>query len=120
MATLRINDRRLQRVIKKAEKYVNTRSRFPTQVLKQMKSETPKDQGNARRNTKLKRAPQGWNLTGDYDYSGVIDKGAYPNPPANRTGKTANGYSTQARKGIIKPTVAYAKEIFQQFIRRLR
>lgn len=35
-------------------------------------------------------------------YAAVIEYGLYPNPPKNPTGKTINGYSTQAPQGMAR------------------
>jgi hypothetical protein len=118
--TFRVNSRIFRSELKKVKRYVNSRNRFPEEVFDEFVENTPRDKGNARDNTKLKKAVQGWKIVGDYPYSGVIDKGRYPNPPAKGTGKTVNGYSTQARQGIIKPTLKFAKKEFKRFLRRIR
>lgn len=43
-------------------------------------------------------------LTNSLPYASVIEFGEYPNPPKNGTGKTANGYSTQAPQGVFRIT----------------
>ena len=62
---------------------------------------------------------------GDYDYSGVIDEGLYPNPPSAGTGKTTGGYSiknlrkARPKKGLLDPTVAFIEKTIKKVIRRL-
>lgn len=112
-----LDDRRFLRDIKKAEKFFA--KKFPKRVYEQFKRSTPRDTGNARRNTKLKKISEGFEIIGDYDYSVVLDKGQYPNPPKKGTGKTIGGYSSQAPKGMSQPTLKYAEEIADDFLRRL-
>lgn len=38
-------------------------------------------------------------------YAPVIEYGRYPNPPKKPTGRTVNGYSTQAPAGMVRVTV---------------
>jgi len=38
-------------------------------------------------------------------YAPVVEFGLYPNPPKNPTGKTINGFSTQAPKGMSRISV---------------
>jgi hypothetical protein len=38
-------------------------------------------------------------------YAPVIEYGLYPNPPKKPTGKTINGFSTQAPKGMVRINV---------------
>ena len=113
-----LNTKRFKKKLKKLERFANTR--FPRKVLKKFKDNTPKDRGNARKKTKLKRRTGGWEIVGDYPYSGVIDKGLYPNPPQGGAGKTRNGYSTQAPQGIVEPTLKEAEKIFNDYARRIR
>nr|DAS78005.1 MAG TPA: putative tail component [Caudoviricetes sp.] len=41
----------------------------------------------------------------DKVYAPIIEYGLYPNPPKRPTGRTANGYSTQAPQGMVRITV---------------
>lgn len=41
----------------------------------------------------------------DKVYAPIIEYGLYPNPPKHPTGRTANGYSTQAPQGMVRITV---------------
>ena len=98
---------------------------LPDKMLTEFKKNTPKGSvlqskapGNAKRNTKLKKYRNKFTITGDYPYSGVIDRGEYPNPPKKGTGRTRGGYSTQSPDGMIEPTLEYGNKIFANFIRR--
>ena len=94
------------------ERYTN--ERLVKEMLKEYKKNTPKDSGNARSRTKRK----GNSVIGDYGYAGVLDDGLFPNPPKVGTGKTTNGYSTQATKGMATPTLEYVKDRLEAFIKR--
>ena len=41
----------------------------------------------------------------DKVYAPIIEYGLYPNPPKHPTGRTTNGYSTQAPQGMVRITV---------------
>jgi hypothetical protein len=114
---MKINDKIYRRKMKKLQRFVKTR--LPQETLKEFKRLTPIDKGNARRSTKLKKRDRGFEVIGDYDYSGVIDRGEYPRNPVKRTGKTANGYSTQALKGMTEPTSDFVDKEVRDFIKRL-
>ncbi len=118
MAEFRVSSKAFEKDLKKVKNYLN--GRFPKEVLADFKANTPKDTGNARKNTKLKTTFKGKEIRADYPYSGVIDKGQYPNPPKEGTGKTVGGYSTQARNGLVKPTLKEAEDRFDKFLRRLK
>lgn len=113
-----INSRKFRRNIRKAERFFN--NELPKKAFQRFKSETPKAKGNARSKTIFKKTPNGFEITGNYDYSGVLDRGLYPNPPKAGTGKTRGGYSKQAPEGMTKPTVKYLKSEVRKFIKRLR
>lgn len=113
----RLDDRRFLRDMKKAEKFFT--KQFPKRVYEEYKRNTPKDSGNARRHTELKKISEGFEIRGDYDYAVVLDDGLYPNPPKKGTGKTQNGYSKKAPKGMTKPTLKRAEQIANEFLRRL-
>jgi hypothetical protein len=117
MAEFTVSDKAFKKDLKKVRKYLD--GRFPREVLGDFKDNTPKDRGNARRKTKLKNRFNGKEIIADYPYSEVIDKGKYPNPPKGGTGKTRSGYSTQAPKGIVEPTLKQARDRFNRFLRRL-
>lgn len=45
-------------------------------------------------------------LTNNVPYIGMLELGLYPNPPKTRTGKTVNGYSTQAPTGMVRNSLS--------------
>ncbi len=112
----KVNEKKFRKVNKKILSFVN--NRLPKMVLKEFKDNTPRDKGNARSNTKLKKTMKGFDVIGDYNYSGVLDNGEYPNPPKAGTGKTRNGYSTQAPKGMSEPTIDYTEKTVTRYIKR--
>ena len=115
---LKVNDKVYRRRIKKLQRYVN--NRLPKEALAEFKDNTPIDGGNARRRTKItKRRKDGFTIKGDYAYSGVIDRGEYPKNPLRGTGKTRNGYSTQAPKGIVEPTIKWLTAKMKKIIRSI-
>lgn len=115
---IKVNDKVYKRKIKKLERYIA--NRLPKETLNEFKNNTPVDRGNARRKTRIKdKSKRGFTIIGDYDYSGVIDQGKYPNPPAKGTGKTRGGYSTQSPKGMSEPTMNMIRKKIRKFIGRL-
>lgn len=79
---------------------------------------TPRQSGNARRNTELRTTRTGWAILTNYDYAIVLDQGLYPRVPKRGTGKTQGGYSTQAPRGMSIPTVEFTeRELAKQFRR---
>lgn len=42
----------------------------------------------------------------DKVYAPIIEYGLYPNPPEYPTGKTINGFSTQAPQGMVRVSIA--------------
>lgn len=115
---LKINDKIYRKKIKKLERFVA--NRLPNETLQEYKNNTPKDRGNARRNTKItRRTKRGFTILADYEYSGVIDQGKYPNPPKAGTGKTRGGYSTQAPKGMGEPTTKFLRSRIKKYIRSI-
>jgi len=115
---MKINDKKFRKVNKKILNFLNRR--LPNLVLEEFKSNTPKDSGNARRKTKMNKTPKGFKVTGNYPYSGVIDKGEYPDPPKAGTGKTSGGYSKQAPKGIVDPTIDFTEDTVKKYIKRVQ
>ena len=113
---MKINDKVYKRRIKKLKRFVKTQ--LPRMALKEFKDNTPIDKGGARRNTKLRTNRNGFKITGNYPYSGVLDRGEYPKNPIKRTGKTRNGYSTQAPKGMVEPTIKFLDKQVKDFIKR--
>lgn len=122
-----LDDRKLKKNLKKAKRYLTRRNGLPREVLNEWKRVTPRGEtGTARRSNKIRRTGKGFEIRGDYPYSGVIDRGLYPNPPKQGTGKTRDGYSRdnlrRARpyKGLVEPSIEFAIKKFKNFIRRLR
>ena len=122
---LKVNDKIYKRKVKKLQRYV--RNVLPDESLKEMQRVTPVGKTrNAKNNTKIKNnTSRGFTLIGDYDYSGVINEGLYPNPPSAGTGKTSGGYSiknlrkARPKKGLVDPTVAFIEKTLKKVIRRL-
>ena len=117
MAKFTVSDKAFRKDLKKVRKYLDRK--FPKQVFGDFKKNTPKDTGNARRKTKLKTIFNGKMIVADYPYSKVLDQGEYPNPPKQGAGKTRNGYSTQAPKRMVEPTIEQAEDRLNRFLRRL-
>ena len=113
-----------KRFNKKIIRYL--RKQLPDDTLEEFKKNTPiggppppgNQGGNARSKTKLKIQSKGFEVTGNYPYGGVINEGGYPNPPKAGTGKTSGGFSTQAPKGITKPTIDFVEKEVKQYIRK--
>jgi|11_taG_2_1085331.scaffolds.fasta_scaffold00187_16 hypothetical protein len=114
---MKIRSKKFTKNIAKMERFV--KKTLPNASLKEMKDVTPRGKtSNAKRKTILKKKKDSFILEGNYPYSGVIDRGEYPNPPKKGTGKTRMGYSTQAMDGIIDPTMKFIKKEVNKFIRR--
>ena len=116
MAKLKLNSRKYRNVTKNLVDYVNRK--LPRDALNEFKDNTPKQSGYARQNTKLSKNNRGFEITGDYDYAGVVDKGLFPKNPVSGTGKTSNGFSTQAPKGMIEPTIEYIEDQIKKRVKR--
>lgn len=52
-------------------------------------------------------------LYNNLPYIPTLEYGLYPNPPKNPTGKTLNGYSTQAPQGFFRTAVAGWQQIVE-------
>lgn len=52
-------------------------------------------------------------LANNVPYIGVLELGLYPNPPKSRTGKTINGYSTQAPVGMVRVSLSDSYKDFK-------
>lgn len=116
-----LDSRKFQRVNRKVLNFV--RRKLPTLMLEEFIKNTPRGEtGNAskRSNNKLKIKRTGFSITGDYAYSGVLDRGEFPNPPKKGTGKTFNGYSTQALDGMSEPTLDYGNRTLANYIKRVQ
>lgn len=110
----KVNDKIYRKKVKRLERFAKTR--LPRMALQEFKKNTPVDNGNARRNTQLSKRSKGFTISGDYEYSGVLDRGLFPRNPKQGTGKTRGGYSTQAPEGMIEPTVKYIEDVVRNFI----
>ena len=44
-------------------------------------------------------------MSNSLPYAATVEYGMYPNPPKKGTGKTINGYSTQAPSGMVRVSV---------------
>ena len=124
---VRLDSRKFKKNMKRLKRYVTKRSGLPGEAFREWKRVTPRGEtGKAKRSNKLRRKSKGYAIIGDYDYSGVIDRGEYPNPPKQGTGKTKGGYSrknlvkARPNKGLVEPTLQYTIKRFKRFIRRLR
>jgi len=112
---LKINQRKFKRNLRKARRILE--NKLPKEALAEAKRNTPRDNGNARNNTKLKKDAigRGFSITANYDYATIIDDGLYGKPPGSANGpKTRGGFSTQAPEGIFKPT----RRHLEKFLRR--
>jgi hypothetical protein len=49
-------------------------------------------------------------MTNALPYIRILEYGGYPNPPKRPTGKTINGFSTQAPGGMVRISVAEFNE----------
>lgn len=117
-----------EQAMAKADKAVRV---IALQTLIRVQSKTPVDSGALRRSwtVALNGFPSGYNgdqtaiyqikygdvivIATNKPYAPMLEYGLYPNPPKKPTGKTKNGYSVQAPKGMVRITV---QEV-QAFIR---
>lgn len=117
-----------EQAMAKADKAVRV---ITLQTLVRVQSKTPVDSGALRRSwtVALNGFPSSYNgdqtvinqikfgdvivIATNKPYAPMLEYGLYPNPPKNPTGKTKNGYSVQAPKGMVRITV---QEV-QAFIR---
>lgn len=119
--SIKVNQRKFKKNIRRAGSILT--KKIPKAALKRFKKETPRaipGGGNARNKTVLKKNVKGFEILGNYPYSGVIDRGEYPNPPKKGAGKTRNGYSTQASRGMVDPTKSYIERLLRRYFRRFR
>lgn len=117
-----------EQAMAKADKAVRV---IALQTLIRVQSKTPVDSGALRRSwtVALNGFPSSYNgdqtvinqikfgdvivIATNKPYAPMLEYGLYPNPPKKPTGKTQNGYSVQAPKGMVRITV---QEV-QAFIR---
>jgi hypothetical protein len=115
-----LDQKAFTKVNKKVLRFV--KKTLPKKMLQEFIKNTPRGEtGNASRrsNNSLKIRSNKFTITGNYPYSGVLDRGLFPNPPKEGTGKTTNGYSTQATSGMIDPTLKYGNKILAEYIKRV-
>lgn len=77
-----------------------------TQRNRKMNQKTLKDAIKAYKTT------QDLYLRNSLVYAPIVEFGGYPNPPKVITGKTKNGFSTQAPKGMLRINVAKLPKFF--------
>ena len=111
----KVNSRSVEQMLKQLGEMPNEAMKDTYNVYKK---NTPIKTGNARSKTNVKNTSKGFEVTGNYPYGGVINEGGYPNPPKAGTGKTSGGFSTQAPKGITKPTIEFIEKEVKQYIRK--
>lgn len=117
-----------EQAMAKADKAVRV---IALQTLIRVQSKTPVDSGALRRSwtVALNGFPSSYNgdqtiinqikfgdvivIATNKPYAPMLEYGLYPSPPKKPTGKTKNGYSVQAPKGMVRITV---QEV-QAFIR---
>lgn len=117
-----------EQAMAKADKAVRV---IALQTLIRVQSKTPVDSGALRRSwtVALNGFPSSYNgdqtvinqikfgdvivIATNKPYAPMLEYGLYPNPPKKPTGKTKNGYSVKAPKGMVRITV---QEV-QAFIR---
>lgn len=83
------------------------------------KKKTPRDKGYAQNNTHTYNTKNRKIIEANYDYASVLDEGLFPKQPKKGTGKTINGYSTQAPKGMTKPTMDAYPDLLENRLRNL-
>jgi hypothetical protein len=119
--SLRVNQAKFKKNLRRSRSIL--KNKIPKAALKRFKKETPRaipGGGNARSKTVLKKNSMGFEIIGNYPYSGVIDEGKYPNPPKKGTGKTIRGYSTQSLRGMVNPTRTYITRLLRRYFRRFK
>lgn len=97
------------------------------ELYRNVQSKTPVDSGQLRRSwtVALNGYPSNYNgddqaiaqatfndvivIATNKPYAPVVEYGLYPNPPKTPTSKTANGYSIQAPKGMVRVSVQEIK-----------
>ena len=114
---LTINRRKFKKNLRKAKIILN--NQLPKEALAETKRNTPVDNGNARRSTRLKKRNKGFSIDADYKYATIIDNGKYGKPPGTANGpKTRGGFSTQAPEGIFAPTKRHLEKFLRRKFRR--
>jgi len=91
---MKVNDK-MTPSLKKLEKNLQT---VPKKAYNYWVSKTPKRSGNARRRTSLKDST----IVADYGYAQRLDQ----------------GWSSQARNGMSKPTIDFVKKLIKSMMRK--
>lgn len=107
--------------LKKLERFL--KRTFPKQVYDKFVELTPEDTGYAKRHTRKRVKNDQLEIfaTSKYkNYAEVLDKGLYPKNPRGGKGKTRNGFSKQAPRGMSEPTEKYAEKILKDFLRSIK
>lgn len=100
-----IKDRIKQRLIEiESEIQENVREAAYT-LHGEIQVRTPVDTGNARRDWVIAPHDGGFMISNLEPYIHVLEYGLFPNPPFAGTGKTINGFSTQAPKGFVRLSI---------------
>ncbi|OYQ90422.1 hypothetical protein B9T10_03630 [Wohlfahrtiimonas chitiniclastica] len=78
-----------------------------------IQTKTPVDTGETRRAWAIaKESDQHYVITNPLPHINVLEYGLYPNPPKKGSGKTINGYSTQAPMGFVRISLEEVKNEF--------
>jgi len=92
------SDREFQKQMKSIDKDVN--DRLGREAYHYFRGQTPIDQGYARRNTEYKSKRDVKEIIADYPYSERLN----------------TGWSQQAPRGMVKPTIEFIKKRVQEMI----
>lgn len=60
----------------------------------------------------IEESPYSFQVVSDAPHAKVVEFGLYPNPPKKGTGKTVDGFSTQAPKGYARISI---QEVINEF-----
>lgn len=78
-----------------------------------IEQKVPVDSGELKESWNLiEESPYSFQVVSDAPHAKVIEYGLYPNPPKKGTGKTVNGFSTQAPKGYARISI---QEVINEF-----
>lgn len=83
-------------------------------LLTKVQAKTPVDSGDARRSWVLSKVSTAhYRVENQQPYIKVLEYGLYPNPPKGGKGKTVNGFSTQAPRGMVRISIEEVKNEFK-------
>lgn len=98
------------KVMQLVDKRVNDAA---TSLFTKVQSKTPVDSGEARRSWAISKAGHAhYKVVNPTQYIKVLEYGLYPNPPKGGKGKTVNGFSTQAPRGMVRISIEEVKNEF--------